>query len=196
MTRGNRFHETAGWGFTVRLIMRVLLLVLLLGLGGVLVWQNPLPLTLTVLGAKTPLIPLGILLLSAVGLGLFAGGLLLFLLEGDRLLPTVARPLKTAASSKVRRPQSKTSKSKPKKGRSSAFQQSAASDWSEPIVQDWSGPAARMRTTEYVSRPPREEWDEPPAPSDRVVDADYRVLRPPSVPPRDPEWDDEFFDDP
>jgi uncharacterized integral membrane protein len=99
-----------------------------------------------------------------------------------------------------------------------------ASDWHQPSSQDWYGRPPKVSATAYDSRSPEDEdydddYDDTPqqsrwshlfenengsdspsrkkkaSESDRVVDADYRVLRPPTRPLSDPEWDDEFFED-
>jgi hypothetical protein len=95
---------------------------------------------------------------------------------------------------------------------SRASRRTANSDWHEVPAQDWADTPRNPReaaspNTSFRDRAPEYD-DEPPfepspsqAPSqapksERVVDADYRVLRQPySPPPPDEEWEDDFFKD-
>lgn len=174
-------------------IMRVLIIGLLLGATGLLIWQNPLPLSLTVLGIKLAPVALGGLMIGAIGLGLLSGFLLLALLPGHLLRVTTAphsRRFKT--SSKTRR----SAKAKRSQNRNIY-----PSDWGEPMSSDWSrvrtDKQARGRFTEYDERESQTVDEAPFTQNERVVDADYRVIRQPSKPRRnsESEWDDEFFNE-
>jgi hypothetical protein len=175
----------------MRFIIQALIAGLLLGVAGLLIWQNPLPLSLTVLGTKLFPVALGILFVGAIGAGLLMGFLLLSLLPGNLLrLPTARHSHRSKASSQTRRAT-----------KANKFQNrnTYPSDWGEPISSDWSRgrreEQARGRFTEYDDRDPQAFDEEPFTPAERVVDADYRVIKPPAQPRRNSEWDDDFFDD-
>jgi hypothetical protein len=189
-------------------LIRVALLLLLLGAGVALILQNSAPIVVTILGSLTQPIALGWVMLIAVMLGLLFGVALLYLLRGAPALRSPKQP-------RIRRPKSKTKNSKQKAtNRTSA--NASASDWYQPSAQDWHDRPQKAAAGEYErrspqddeeneDRSPRSRWsslfeteeDEPnyPRREERVVDADYRVIRPPSRPTTDPEWEDEFFEE-
>jgi uncharacterized integral membrane protein len=213
-------------------LIRILLILLLLGAGTVLVWQNQGPFVITLLGTKMQSLPLGVLLLLSILLGIGMGILLLFLL---RRKPSAsanafrrASTRKSKAKTKAKNPfkslfqsnpfQSNSSQSKKTRPQSSYSRQHRTSDWYETPAQDWAGAPPNRSSNEYASRSPKEsyrdedrdpylnraaDFDESPdsstrarkeSPRERVVDADYRVLRQPNAPPpSDEDWDDEFF---
>jgi uncharacterized integral membrane protein len=116
---------------------------------------------------------------------------------------------------------SNSSQAKKSQSKSSHSTQHKTFDWYDAPAQDWTGPSPRGATNEYASRSPQGSYfdedqdpypnrsntefeDSPSAfrqsrketPRERVVDADYRVLRQPNAPPpSDDDWDDEFFED-
>jgi hypothetical protein len=193
-------------------LIRVALLLLLLGAGVALVLQNSVPIVVTILGSPTQPIALGWVLLIAVVLGLLFGVALLYLLRGFPALRSPKRP-------RIKRPKTKVKNSKQKAAnqtrRTSA--NASTSDWYQPPAQDWHDQPQKTAAAEYdrrvtqddedeeADRSPRSRWsklfeteeDEPnyPRREERVVDADYRVIRPPSRPLTDPEWEDEFFEE-
>ena len=193
-------------------LLRALVLLLLLGVGFALLLQNSAPIAITILGTPTQPIALGWVILVAVALGLLFGGALQYLLWGTSALKTPKVPGVKRSKAKPRRPKQKTT---PQAKRSKSTN-AGASDWYQPAAQDWHGRSPQGSTTGYDARrspqdnedddqPQRSRWsrlfeteeDEPnyPRREERVVDADYRVIRPPNRPPKDPEWDDEFFED-
>jgi hypothetical protein len=192
-------------------LIRVALLLLLLGAGVALVLQNSAPIVITILGSPTQPIALGWVMLIAVALGLLFGAALQYLLGGAPALRSPKLPRIKRSKAKARKPKQKAAK---RTSRSSA--NPSTSDWYQPNAQDWhdrpqkASAAAYDRKApqddeEYEDRSPRSRWsklfeteeDEPnyPRREERVVDADYRVIRPPSRPLTDPEWEDEFFED-
>ncbi len=113
---------------------------------------------------------------------------------------------------------SNSSQSKKTRPQSSYSRQHRTSDWYETPAKDWAGAPPSRSSNEYASRSPKDsyrdedrdpypnraaDFDESPdsfarsrkeSPRERVVDADYRVLRQPNAPPpSDEDWDDEFF---
>jgi uncharacterized integral membrane protein len=191
-------------------LIRVALLLLLLGAGVALILQNTAPMVITILGSPTQPISLGWVMLIAVVLGLLFGAALQYLLRETTLkspkLPRIKR-----SKSKARNPKQNTAK---RTSRSNA--NPSTSDWYQPSAQDWHDRPQKAASAKYErrspqdkekdeDRSPRSRWsklfeteeDEPnyPRREERVVDADYRVIRPPSRPTTDPEWDDEFFED-
>jgi hypothetical protein len=192
-------------------LIRVALLLLLLGAGVALILQNSAPIVVTILGSPTQPIALGWVMLIAVALGLLFGVALLYLLQGVPVLRSPKQPRIKRSKAKTRKPKQKTAD---KTSRSSA--NASASDWYQPSAQDWHDRPQKAASAKYErrspqdneedeDRSPRSRWsklfeteeDEPnyPRREERVVDADYRVIRPPSRPTTDPEWDDEFFED-
>ncbi|HEY9826881.1 MAG TPA: hypothetical protein V6D19_15690 [Stenomitos sp.] len=168
--------------------------VLLLCAGAIVVWQNPGALPLTILGTQIPPLPLGLWVVIATLLGLAVGFLLLLLLGGKSL----------RASLRQQRPRSvfKARRKANASQRVGSFHRTEASDWYDRGSSDWQGEGSNT-ATETRRRTNRATEPEPFAPEeelgDRVVDADYRVIRPPSRPvenrvSEDDEWDDEFFD--
>jgi uncharacterized integral membrane protein len=116
--------------------------------------------------------------------------------------------------------QSNSSRSKKTRPQSSYSRQHRTSDWYETPAKDWAGTSTNKFANEYASGSSRESYrdeDREPypnraadfdessdsftrskkeSPRERVVDADYRVLRQPNAPPpSDDDWDDEFFED-
>jgi hypothetical protein len=192
--------------------IRLILLFLLIALGLSIILGNPVFLTMTVLGIQTPPMPLWVLLLGAIVLGVFTGTLLQRILDLKPLpsKTSVRRPL--PKKKKPHRPQKTVnSKAQKKQNRRSTTASrrpiASGTDWDESRPQDWFDRPQKGSATEYVSRDSQDDYFERPTQrpstpaSDRVVDADYRVLTPPyhAPPPRprrsDSEWDDEFFDD-
>jgi cytoskeletal protein RodZ len=191
-------------------LIRVALLLLLLGAGVALILQNSAPIVVTILGSPTQPIALGWMMLAAVALGLLFGVALQYLLWGAPVLRSPKLP-------RTKRPKAKTRSSKQKTAnqtsRSSA--NASTSDWYQPSAQDWHDRPQKTSVAtddrrspqddEEEDRSPRSRWsslfeteeDEPnyPRREERVVDADYRVIRPPSRPTTDPEWEDEFFEE-
>jgi hypothetical protein len=207
-------------------IVRILLILLLAGTGACLVFQNRELLVITLIGTPMQPLPLGVLLLLAIGLGFVCGIILLFLLQ------TKAAPRRPNASVRFSRRKSfdlknlfntnpfqsksssKSSKSrfsqpgvKTGQARTQRFRTGAGSDWHEVPSRDWVDPpvseyepTSSSSFRDSVEIPPD---DRPSGRSpnrdraeERVVDADYRVLRQPySPPPPDEEWDDDFFKD-
>lgn len=196
----------------LRVLLRVLPIALLAGVGACLIFQNQTLLSVTLLGTPLQPISLGILLLLSVLLGLAVGIILLFLLQtkGTRRVTTGNRrprqqslknPFKTNPF-ESRSKQSRTSKS----GAVRTARGTANSDWHEAPARDWvETPSASSETAprtssrdgrapDYDDEPPFEPPPRQPLEKERVVDADYRVLRQPySPPPLDEEWDDDFF---
>jgi hypothetical protein len=191
-------------------LIRVALLLLLLGAGVALVLQNSAPIAITILGSPTQPIAFGWVMLIAVVLGLLFGVALLYLLGGVNSLRSPKRPRIKRSKAKV-----KNSKQKAANQTRRTSANASTSDWYQPPAQDWHDRPQTASTTEYDRRVPQDDeeedgsqrsrWsklfetedDEPnyPRREERVVDADYRVIRPPSRPLKDPEWDDEFFED-
>jgi hypothetical protein len=188
-------------------LVRVALLLLLLGAGVALILQNSVPIVITILGSPTQPIALGWVMLAAVALGLLFGVALQYLLRG-------APGLRSPKQPRIKRPKSKAKNSKQKAAnRTSA--NAGTSDWHQPPAKDWHDRPKKAAAAGYDRRvpqddedddqPQRSRWsrlfeteeDEPnyPRREERVVDADYRVIRPPNRPPKDPEWDDEFFEE-
>ncbi len=196
------------------LIIRVVLLLLLLGVGIALLVQNSAPIAITILGVPTQPISIGWSIVAATFLGLLLGVVLQYVLRGAPALRSPTFPWLKRSKTKPRRPKQKTTK---RANRSA----SGASDWYQPTSQDWQDRSPKASGRDYDARSPqnygdaepsqRSRWsnlfeteeDESSYPrrekkepeSDRVVDADYRVIRPPTRPLTDPEWDDEFFED-
>jgi hypothetical protein len=191
-------------------LIRVALLLLLLGAGVALVLQNSVPIVVTLLGSPTQPIALGWVMLIAMALGLLFGVALQYLLRGETALKSPKLPRTKRSKTKARKPKQKTTN---KTSRSSA--NPSTSDWYQPSAQDWHDRPQKAAAAEYdrrvpedeeeEDRSPRSRWsslfeteeDEPnyPRREERVVDADYRVIRPPSRPTTDPEWEDEFFEE-
>jgi hypothetical protein len=191
-------------------LVRVALLLLLLGAGVALILQNSAPIVITLLGSPTQPISLGWVMLIAVVLGLLFGAALQYLLRGETALKSPKLPRVKRSKAKARQSKQKAAN---RTNRSST--NPSTSDWYQPSAQDWHDRPQKAAATEYdrrvpqddeeEDRSPRSRWsklfeteeDEPnyPRREERVVDADYRVIRPPSRPPADPEWDDEFFED-
>lgn len=195
-------------------LIRVVLLLLLLGVGIALLVQNSVPITITILGVPTQPIAVGWSIGVAVLLGLLVGVVLQYVLSGAPALRSPKLPWLKRSKAKPRRPKQKTAK---RVSRSAP----GASDWYQPAVQDWHDRPSKASQRDYEARSPqdyedaessqRSRWsnlfeteeDESSYPrpekkepgSDRIVDADYRVIRPPNRPLTDPEWDDEFFED-
>lgn len=114
----------------------------------------------------------------------------------------------------------KTSKAEPNAGFSRRSGRAAHSDWYDTPAQDWVDSAPPKKTQGSPPDPadlyeedpdfyPRPAYPSPSSEgfeegferskkdpiSDRVVDADYRVLKHPNrPPPSDDEWEDEFFE--
>ncbi len=216
-------------------LIRILLILLLLGAGTILVWQNQGPFIITLLGTKMQLLPLGVLLLLSILLGIGVGILLLFLLRRKAPANAFRRAStrKSKATTKAKNPfkslfqsnpfqsnssRSNSSQAKKTRPQSSYSRQYRTSDWYETPAKDWAGVPPSRSSNESASRSPREsyrddeqdpypnraaDFDESPdsfarsrkeSPRERVVDADYRVLRQPNAPPpSDEDWDDDFF---
>lgn len=123
-------------------------------------------------------------------------------------------------SNSSRASRANSSQSKKARSQSSYSRQHRTSDWYETPAKDWAGTSTNRFANEYASRSSRESYrdeDREPypnraadfdessdsftrpkkeSPRERVVDADYRVLRQPNAPPpSDDDWDDEFFED-
>jgi hypothetical protein len=185
--------------------IRFILLLSFIGIGLVIVLGNSALLPVTILGTPTPPLPLWSLLLGAALLGGLTGTLLLRLLEPNpspkNSTRRTAKPRKTPQRPKQQA--KSTAKQKVKSSPASKTRGVSGTDWDEPRAEDWFGSSAKVSGTEYASRSPRDDYSTPRSPrssgSDRVVDADYRVITPPYVspPPRKPkdDWDDEFFED-
>jgi hypothetical protein len=188
-------------------LVRVALFLLLLGAGVALILQNSVPIVITILGSPTQPIALGWVMLAAVALGLLFGVALQYLLRGTGAL-------RSPKPSRIKRPKAKTSKQKTATRTIRSSANSSTSDWHQPPAQDWHDRPQKAaagydrrspQDDEDDDQPQRSRWsklfeteeDEPnyPQREERVVDADYRVIRPPNRPPKDPEWDDEFFED-
>ncbi|WP_404784205.1 hypothetical protein [Altericista sp. CCNU0014] len=206
-------------------LIRIVLVALSIGIAAALVLQNAVPLTITILGIPTQPISLGLALLLSVLLGLLVGALLQYLLQGAPALRTPRRPWfqRSARKAKTRRSKASTYRSSRTASHASAsdWYQPAARDWHgrpskvSATEYDARTPGAKLSPEEedydYDDTPQQSRWShlfeenengsdsrrrERKQPgSDRVVDADYRVIRPPSRPLTDPEWDDEFFED-
>jgi uncharacterized integral membrane protein len=221
-------------------LIRILLILLLLGAGTFLVWQNQGLFAVTLLGTKMQLLPLGVLLLLSILLGMAMGILLLFLLR--RKTSASAKAFRRSSTRQTKRKtktqnpftslfqknpfqsnrsQSKKPQSKKTRSASAYSAQHKTSDWYDVPAEDWTGTPTNRFANEYAARPPKESYrdeDRDPYPSrsntdhddspdffgrsrkdsprERVVDADYRVLRQPNAPPpSDADWDDEFFED-
>jgi hypothetical protein len=194
-------------------LIRIALLLLLLGAGVALFVQNSALIAITMLGMPSKPISIGVAILIAVGVGLLFGAILQHVLRGAPAFKTSKLPRIKRSKAKARNPKQKAAN---RTGRSKSTNASA-SDWYQPAAQDWHGRPLKGAATEYDARrsseddyeddepPQRSRWsslfeteeDEPnyPRREERVVDADYRVIRPPNRPPKDPEWDDEFFED-
>jgi uncharacterized integral membrane protein len=190
-------------------IIRILLALLLAGLGLLLVFQNQMPFVVTLLGTPLQALPLGALLLAAIILGFLTGILLLLLLQ-TRGTPRKASTRRAAGrpftpKNPFRRAQqpkaSRNSTSRSAKNRTTS---SGASDWHEVPDRDWtSSPnASAYRSERAPAREPLPDLEDlefqrpPQREPERVVDADYRVLRQPYSPPTpDEEWEDDFFKD-
>jgi hypothetical protein len=198
----------------VTLIIRVVLLLLLLGVGIALLVQNSVPIAITILGVPTQPVSIGWSIVAAVLLGLSVGVVLQYVLRGAPALRSPKLPWLKRSKTKPRRPKQKTAK---RVSRSA----SGTSDWYQPAAQDWHDRPSKASGRHYDARSPQDsndadrsqqsrwshlfesEEDESSYPrrekkepgSDRVVDADFRVIRPPNRPLTDPDWDDEFFED-
>jgi hypothetical protein len=203
-------------------LIRIMLVVLLVGVAAALVLQNAAPLTVTILGASTRPISLGLALLIAALLGLLIGAILQYVLKGAPALRSPQRPWFMRSAHKVKTRRANSKKASPYRSSRTTSRNPSASDWHQPSAQDWHSRPSKVSATEYDARSPEEEYGEDyedtpqqsrwshlfeengtdsrrrekrqPG-SDRVVDADYRVIRPPNRPLTDPEWDDEFFED-
>jgi hypothetical protein len=188
--------------------IKVILLLSSISIVFVIVLGNPGLLPVTILGTPTPPLPLWSLLLGAIFFGGLTGTLLLRLLEPNPSRKTVtqrtAKPPKKPPRSK--QTAKSTAKQKVKSNAASQTRRVSGTDWDETPAEDWFGSSAKVSGTEYASRSPRDDRSTPRSSqtkrnpgSDRVVDADYRVIAPPHVssPPRRPkdDWDDEFFED-
>ncbi len=183
--------------------IRLLLLLSLMGIGLVMVLSNPALFPVTILGTPTLPLPLGSLILGAILCGGLTGSLLLRLLERSPSPKTKrsAKPRKKQMRTKQKT--KSTAQKKVKSNPTSNPRGVSGTDWDTPRAEDWFGSAAKVSGTEYASRSPRDDYSTPQSPrnpgSDRVVDADYRVITPPyaAPPPRKPkdDWDDEFFED-
>ncbi len=192
--------------------IRLILVLSLIAMGVFLILGNPGFLPITIFGVQTSPLPLWMLLLGAILLGVLTGIVLQRVLDLKplRFKTTVRRT--ASKQKKTRRPQQtgKSKNAKKQNSRSASTPRKTApsrTDWDEPLPQDWFDRPPKRSTKEYVSRSPQDDYDERPIQrpstpaSDRVVDADYRVLTPPykAPPPRprrsNDEWDDEFFDD-
>lgn len=192
-------------------LIRVALLMMLLGAGVALVLQNSAPIAITILGNPTQPIALGWVMLIAVALGLLFGVALQYLLGGASVLRSPKSPRIKRPKAKARSPKQKTTTRTSRSGANAS-----TSDWHQPPAQDWHDRPQKAAATGYdrrspqdddedEDRSPRSRWsklfeteeDEPnyPRREERVVDADYRVIRPPSRPLTDPEWEDEFFEE-
>jgi hypothetical protein len=217
-------------------LIRILLILLMLGAGTLLVWQNKGLFVVTFLGAKTQLLPLGVLLLLSILLGAGLGILLLFLLRRKTSASAKAFRRPSGRKAKAKNPfkslfqsnpfqpnsaRSDSSQSKKPRPKSSYSTRHKTSDWYDAPAEDWAGAPTNRFANEYASRSPKESYrdeDREPYPNraaadfdgspdsfsrskketprERVVDADYRVLRQPNAPPpSDEDWDDEFFED-
>ncbi len=186
-------------------IVRILLILLLVGLGLLLVFQNQMPFVVTLLGTPLQALPLGILLLAAVILGFLTGILLLLLLQtrGTPRKASARRPVGPSFTPKnpFRRRQPKAVRNS---SRSSAKNRTptGSSDWHEAPSRDWTSVpnGSAYRSERAPAREPLPDLEELEferplqREPERVVDADYRVLRQPySPPPPDEEWEDDFF---
>jgi uncharacterized integral membrane protein len=218
-------------------LIRILLILLLLGAGTVLVWQNQGPFVITLLGTKMQSLPLGVLLLCSILIGMGMGILLLFLLKRKTSASANAFRRASIRKTKAKNPfkslfqsnpfqsgssrtsRSNSSQSKKTRPQSSYSRQYKTSDWYETPAKDWDEAPTNRFANEYASRSSQESYrdeDRPypnraadfdessdsfthsrkESPRERVVDADYRVLRQPNAPPpSDEDWDDEFFED-
>jgi hypothetical protein len=196
------------------LVIRAIVLLLLLGAGIALLVQNSAPIAIAILGVPTQPISVGWAMVAAAALGLLVGVALQYVLSG-------APALRSPPLSWLRRSKTKTRRSKQRTVKRASRSASGTSDWYQPTAQDWHDRPSQAsgREDDPQSPPdysdaeqsqqsrwshlfeseedelsyPRREQKEPG--SDRVVDADYRVIRPPPRPLTDPEWDDEFFED-
>jgi hypothetical protein len=194
----------------IRVLLRLLLL-LLLGVGVALVLQNSAPIAITILGVPTQPIALGWVMLMAVALGLLFGVVLQYCLRGAPALRSPQLPRIKRSKNKARSAKQKAANRTSRSGANAS-----TSDWYQPSAQDWHDQPKKTAAQEYDRRSPqdyeddeeppqRSRWsslfeteeDEPnyPRREERVVDADYRVIRPPNRPLTDPEWDDEFFEE-
>jgi hypothetical protein len=184
--------------------IRLLLLILLMGIGLVMVLGNPALFPVTILGTPIQPLPLWSLILGAILFGGLTGSLLLRLLDRSPSPNTKrsAKPHKKQMRTKQKA--KSTAQKQVKSNPASKTRGGSGTDWDAPRAEDWFGSSAKVSGTEYASRSPRDDYSTPRSPqrnpgSDRVVDADYRVIKPPSVspPPRKPrdDWDDEFFED-
>jgi hypothetical protein len=201
-------------------LIRIVLIAVLGGVAAALVLQNAVPLSITILGMPTPPISLGLAILISALLGLLVGAILQYVLKGAPALKAPQRPwfMRSARKAKTRR--ANAQKNAAYRSARPTSRNPSASDWHQPSAQDWHGRPSKVSATAYDTRSPEEEYeedyDESPQQSrwshlfenengkasrrkspgsDRVVDADYRVIRPPNRPLTDPEWDDEFFED-
>ncbi len=186
--------------------IRLILLLLLMGIGLAMVMGNPTLLPVTILGTPTQPLPLWSLILGAILFGGLTGSLLLRLLESSPSPKTKRSAKPTKKQMRTKQKAKSTAQKKVKSSPASKTRGGSGTDWDTPRAEDWFGSAAKVSGTEYASRSPRDDYATPRSPqpqrtrgSDRVVDADYRVITPPSVspPPRRPkdDWDDEFFED-
>jgi hypothetical protein len=191
-------------------LVRVALLLLLLGAGVALMLQNSVPIVVTILGSPTQPIALGWVMLAAVALGVLFGVALQYLLRGAPALRSPKSPRIKRPKAKARNPKQKTATRTSRSGTNAG-----TSDWHQPPAKDWHDRPQKAAAAGYDRRSPQDDedddqpqrsrWsrlfeteeDEPnyPRREERVVDADYRVIRPPNRPSKDPEWDDEFFED-
>jgi hypothetical protein len=130
-----------------------------------------------------------------------------------------ARKAKTRRSNTKKTAAYRSSRTTSRNPGASDWHQPAAQDWHgrpskvSATAYDARTPGAKLSPEEenyeedYDDTSPQSRWRhlfenengrasrrKPPG-SDRVVDADYRVIRPPNRPLTDPEWDDEFFED-
>jgi hypothetical protein len=179
------------------LIIRVVLLLLLLGVGIALLVQNSAPIAITILGVPTQPISVGWSIVAATVLGLLVGVVLQYVLRGAPALRSPKFTWLKRSKTKTRRPKQKPTT---RVNRSA----SGASDWYQPAAQDWHDQSTRSPKTSRRESPPeygdaepsqRSRWsnlfeteeDESSYPrrekkepgSDRVVDADYRVIQSP-----------------
>ncbi|MGB8702204.1 MAG: hypothetical protein WCD18_22535 [Thermosynechococcaceae cyanobacterium] len=182
--------------------VRVALVLLLLGVGAFLVLQNPIPITVTILGVQSLPLRLGLWVVVAVLCGVIAGSLLKGLMQRADWSPAPVRPQRPAAHQARRPPKAAQSPVPPSTSDPSAY----GSDWYTSVSPDWSEPSPRGTATDYDARRPQQQTDayarrdedddaEPLMSRDRVVDADYRVLTPPYRGRPADEWEDDFFEE-
>lgn len=143
-------------------LIRLILLFALLGGFGAFAVQNTTLLPLVILGQRTISLPLWAWLAGALGLGVFTSIFLNGLIQW------------TAFWS--RRHERKVMRSVPSNSRNTPSNQG----WGNPFGRK-SAPAATPSSDDVASPRPAggRSADQPPAPPKEVVDADFRVIRPP-----------------